>query len=321
MPSKIALIVPEFHSVEQRLHRFLSKKYEVTSFFYNSDSYFNDNVSLLKRIVRKLASKTVFFRSCLEGFYYSKFNEDIVSKFSSLEYDYLIIIKGYGVSKHTIKSIRAKRKIVYQWDSIARFPSVVDKYQLFDRVFTYDFEDHKQGFGKHLPNFIDFDIVNLANKIKENATKMSERKIFFLGEFDEDRLTVLKKIASKFLDTEINLDLTLVSKDANEHFDNGVLITPKQVDREDYLKKLATSWVVIELPRGTSKGKSQRYYEAIMLGKIVIGDYSNTYSIEKFLSLPYEAIISLRQSIPDYDLMILEKLPLECWVNELINQD
>ncbi|CAK2950393.1 conserved hypothetical protein [Vibrio crassostreae] len=314
MKKKILLIMPKFHGYETTIVNYLSRNYHLTSFVYDSNQELYKGTPFIGRILRKINSKFIpkskqYF---MERFYYSVFNRRIINMVNEQSFDYLLVIKGFGVTKETIKKIRARKKKLYQWDSISRFPTVVDSYSAFDDVFTFDRKDSNRGYGKYLPNFID---VNPEKKEKINNKKV----IFFVGEYTKSRLNLLLKVKHKALDIGLEVDFALV--DLNSKYEgSATMVQSSTVESEDYIARFVNADIILELPRDKQEGFTQRYYEALYYNKIVIGEHHGMYLISDFMEFTRSNIESIKPIISKYDEELLKVLPVNCWVEYILNQ-
>ena len=64
------------------------------------------------------------------------------------EYHYLFVIKGEFVQKSVLELFRESNPnaecILYQYDTLKRYPHIVKLFDLFDRVYSFDIEDCQQ---------------------------------------------------------------------------------------------------------------------------------------------------------------------------------
>ena len=304
--------MPKFHSYDKSLLNELRRNYDVDYFIYDSEVEFCLKNQFFYRLIRKL--NTVLLRDdyqyLLESIYYREFNNKILNVSSNEKYDYLLVIKGFGISINTLNNIKARKKIIYQWDSIKRFPTVKNKYKCFDKIFTFDSVDSKNGFGEYLPNFIEPINISMLNSNKKS--------IFFVGEYNEFRYEILKTIRNKCNDCGIETDFTLITNNI-EISDKDDLISNFKVDNDIYKKRFLASSIILEISREGQNGYTQRYYEAIQAKKIVIGNRNAMYSIDEFLNMDSREILYLKPKISDEDESMTNILKINNWIKKIIH--
>ena len=63
-------------------------------------------------------------------------------------YDYLFVIKGEFAQKSILELFKESNPnaecILYQYDTLKRYPHIIDLFDLFDRIYSFDIEDCKQ---------------------------------------------------------------------------------------------------------------------------------------------------------------------------------
>nr|WP_113867708.1 hypothetical protein [Brenneria salicis]NMN92136.1 hypothetical protein [Brenneria salicis ATCC 15712 = DSM 30166]RBP61126.1 hypothetical protein DES54_12734 [Brenneria salicis ATCC 15712 = DSM 30166]RLM29822.1 hypothetical protein BHG07_14205 [Brenneria salicis ATCC 15712 = DSM 30166] len=79
------------------------------------------------------------------NFLQSLHEKKILKKVKNKKYDKVLIIKANDCSYSFIKNLRDylpdSEFIMYQWDSLKRFPGVIDKFKFFDRILSFDRKD------------------------------------------------------------------------------------------------------------------------------------------------------------------------------------
>lgn len=313
MKKKILLIMPKFHGYESIIAECLNCNYYLTSFIYDSNQELYKGTSFIGKILRKVNS--IFIpkskQYILERFYYSDFNKKIINVVGEQSFDYLLVIKGFGITRKTIKEIKASKKKLYQWDSISRFPTVINSYSAFDDVFTFDRKDSKYGYGKYLPNFIDIK--------PEQKSKNSDKKvIFFVGEYTKSRLELLLRLKNKSLDIGLEVDFALVDLNSKYEGNATTIVQKIPVEPEAYTARFTNSDLILELPRNKQDGFTQRYYEALFYNKVVIGERHCMYLIDDFMNFTISDIDSIKPIISKSDKDLLKILPVSNWIEYIL---
>lgn len=92
-----------------------------------------------------------FHKACIRyniGFYrpvIHKYIKRIIEKNREKRYDYLLVVKGEGITVDAIRLLREAypnaKSILYLWDSIANIPECETRMACYDRVMTFDPQD------------------------------------------------------------------------------------------------------------------------------------------------------------------------------------
>lgn len=183
--------------------------------------------------------------------------------------DDVVIIKGATLDENFLRSLRAAqpsaRLIAYHWDSMARFPDLIQRQALFDRVLTFDHADAAAHASFHLrPLFF---------RPELRMTHSADRPIdlCFVGWLHHDRLAQVEAIRkqaealglstffylSTGLRTWAQLRLTGRGRDVYAH----------PIGFADYVRATARSRAIVDLPHPRQTGLTMRAVEAIGAGK------------------------------------------------------
>lgn len=195
-------------------------------------------------------------------------------KFAKDNYDFVLIIKGFGYSAKTINYIKQKTKIVtlYQWDPLVRYPNVLSTYALYDKIFTFQYSDQSKHKGSiYFPMFFKKQNLDDIKDIK------IEQDLCFIGVFTLARYFRLKKIKrnAEKLGLKVNFKLYTKIKIFNYLFSDMVI--NEKLSQQDVLELYAASKVIVDLAHSGQEGITQRVFEALALGK---GVFTETKDIE-----------------------------------------
>lgn len=307
MQKKILFICPQFHDYENEVIKELTNKgYDVTPFVYNERKHLRLN--LFFKAINKLSSR--LFNKSVHHFInatllFKKFNNDI-EKLSNTEYDRLLVIKGFGISKDTIKKINAKKKLIYQWDPLSRYPHIHKIYNTFDSVYTFDTRDSYNGFGIYLPNFIP------ANLHKNTLNTL---KIFYIGSYIDYRYDKLLKIKEWCDKEQIPYELTLINK--RKQCPHG-LLKNKSINISEYRERFSQASIILEMSRPSHNGYTQRYYEAIFSEKIVVNINSDS-ELEKLINTTKEDVCKLKPISKIERKKLTNPLLIGSWLERILN--
>ncbi|MEZ8379130.1 hypothetical protein AB6C48_09880 [Vibrio splendidus] len=144
--------------------------------------------------VNSLASQNNLYRAAIRLFpsIFEKV-QDIYFKINTVktDYDYIIVIKGEGVTESTLSRLKKKninaKFIYYTWDSVSNLSNKIYKSEIFQKKYTFDYKDSSLGF-VHQPLFFS-SLYSKENKVENN------NKLFFVGTLHSDRYNDIYQIA------------------------------------------------------------------------------------------------------------------------------
>lgn len=307
---KILFICPQFYHYEIEIKDELERlNADVTAITF--DEYEDFNFTGWQKVLKKLflIPNILFLYEWMNRLFFSSFNMSVL-KASHQQYDILLVIKGYGLSARTISKISAKRKIMYQWDPIDKFPSVKATYPSYDKIFTYSQSDSDNGWGTFLPNFA------VVFKPEPNITVIPE--VFFVGEFSQYRVKHLSCLAEKLSAFEINVNFVLVDflNESTRDYP-GLTIVHEQINRKDYFDWASRAQYHLDISRFGEQLPTQRSSDAIAAGTFLLSDnpdfgvdftkVEKCNSIECFKAL-FENNLTPKQSV----------IMVDSWVQALV---
>lgn len=258
---KVLIVSPVFHHYEEGIAQAISRLgFDVERFFYCEKEAFTKNIILKIQEWAIRSKRLSFFHGFFSFIFFPCFNLRLLFFTLFKSYSYVFVVKGFGISPIVLSIISARRKILYQWDTVERFPSVVKIYHIFDRVFTYSEADAESGFGEFLPNF--------AVAANDNFSK---NLVLFVGEYTDFRFVELEKLGQWCLRNRYDFKFTLIGVVDSVH-DSLIEIQCDFVDQKDYRRLFAMARYIVDLSRGGDKNKTQRYYDAVISKKVILGD-------------------------------------------------
>lgn len=273
--SKILFICPAFYEYPQIIKSKLEDMGAEVFYFSEKKHTIIDTFLLL-------------FSSKLHIFY-SKFHYwRIWRKVKNESFDYLFVIKGYGISNKFLNNFRLinckSKSILYQWDSKSSF-NYEYLINSFDKVFSFDFKDvEKDRRLTYQQLFASDEIIKHCSKANESASV----DLFFLASYTYQRYLDLLQILTISNKLGLNVKYHLLIKRKTffkEKFSKGRLLhkdflTFTPMSRKEYVEILNKSNIVVDSSHSAQSGLTMRSIEALAAGKKLLT--SNT-SFSSFL--------------------------------------
>lgn len=182
--------------------------------------------------------------------------------------DYVIVIKGTLLGKAFLRSLRAAHPaaafISYQWDSMARFPELVARQALFDRVLTFDPADAAAYPGFILrPTFFRPELLTV-----EPARPLD---LCFVGWLHHDRLRQVELLRGQAADLGLSAFFYLFTGMrtgvALRLRGRGRDVHVRTLPFERYARHIAASRIIVDLPHPQQTGLTMRAAEAVGTGR------------------------------------------------------
>lgn len=250
---RILFVAPVFYNYHTRIKAALLKMgaQEVTfvpeRYYTFFDSLFNKRPFLLKLVQR---------------YYFRK----IAAKFLSQPYDYLFVIRGFGMPAEFIRNFKGKNPaakcIMYQWDSEKANPFIHLK-DLFDWIMTFDVKDAQTYHLKLLHLFYHDGYRNFA----ENR-EGKKYDFLYVSSFLEERYEALVDLEKRLQDFRFYhfmylpfrryVKLKILGYPVRRDF-----VSFKKMGEEELLKLLAQTRCVIDITPQVQTGMPIRIIEAL----------------------------------------------------------
>lgn len=244
----------------------------------------------------------------------------------------ILVIKGEFLPPDFIAKLRAAnpaaRLISYQWDSLERFPELVQRQALFDRVLTFDHADHARHTNFLLrPTFYRPEIVEAARA----PASVPGTDFCFVGWLHHDRLRQVEMLRAQirehglssffylFTGMRTAFQLKLAGKGRDVHW--------RPLPFARYAEQIAACRVIIDLPHPQQTGLTMRALEAVGTGKkmittakdVVLYDF---YSPEQFDIIDAEAPridpAFLAAPVPPISRKMVQSYGLEAWALDIL---
>ncbi|WP_323660174.1 hypothetical protein [Pectobacterium versatile] len=284
----IIFLCPRFFEYEEKYAAALRHSRLVYSVFYDENNFFLPNIFV--RMANFILSRIFFWKggpqasikyNRLLNYFMLKnkyeFQRFLIKRMENISADNLVLIKGFGIDGDFIQQLKQSNNIkhvtLYQWDSIIRFPSMLDVYPFIDRVITYNIKDIKlYPVSEHFPTPTDLTVIEDDSVVNEKYD------LCYVGSFTQYRYKKLIHISKILSGFGFTYDFKLVTK--NKFIERFCkFATTEQVSPTSLNTIYLNSKCMLEIPHPGDDGITQRVLHAISLNKkiLVYGakDYSN----------------------------------------------
>lgn len=183
--------------------------------------------------------------------------------------DHVVVIKGTLLDQTFIEALRAAQPAAcftaYHWDSMARYPDLVRRQSLFDRVLTFDHADA----AAH-PEFI-LRPLFFRPELQASRPAATSVDLCFVGWLHHDRLRQVETIRNQakalglstffyfFTGLWTGVSLCFGGRGRDVH------IRPLPFAR--YVEKVSAAKIIVDLPHPLQTGLTMRAIEAVGAGK------------------------------------------------------
>lgn len=188
---KILFFSPAFFGYENKI----AKKMEDMG--ANVDMYDVRSVTSAKERALLKISPKIFAAKTL-GYY-----ENIIQENKNKDYDYILIVKCDMTPERVLIRFREvypnAKLCLYLWDSINNIPNILNKFQYFDTLHSFDPEDCKKY------QELKFRPLFFADEFcKEVSVKRYKYDVSFIGTIHSDRYAVIKAVRKIITNKKLN---------------------------------------------------------------------------------------------------------------------
>jgi hypothetical protein len=245
--------------------------------------------------------------------------------------DYVLIIKGEHLQPWFLSALRAThpsaRLIAYHWDSMARYPELIQRQALFDRVYTFDHADAQAHPEFRLrPLFFRREI----GECKQDSQAAKKYDLSFVGWLHHQRLQQIRKLGQwaersglraffyLFSGWSIGFKLWLQRQ--------GKYVHLRTLSYKNYVRVMQETRIVVDLPHPLQTGLTMRAVETVGAGRKLITTardivHYDFYRPQNILVIdPQQLEIDpafLREDMVQVDPDIVARYSLQAWVHEL----
>ncbi|MGB3159721.1 MAG: capsular biosynthesis protein CpsH [Carnobacterium sp.] len=181
---KILFLAPAFFGYELKI-KFKMEQLGASVDYYDARSI----TSSYEKALLKISSS--IFKNKTKKYYRKIINEN-----KSKNYDYVFIVKCDMISAdilNEMKSIFNSAKFcLYLWDSVKNIPGIVDKFQFFHKISSFDREDVKNY--KNIQFRPLFYIDNFKRKDSISKNNIYKYDLSFCGTVHSDRYRIIQEI-------------------------------------------------------------------------------------------------------------------------------
>lgn len=247
------------------------------------------------------------------------------------DFTHFFLIRGYKMPPSFVEKVKKKNQnikcIMYQWDSNQNNP-YFDLLHCFDKSYTFDYQDYKQQEGlEFLQLFFTEDIKKL-NKKEVNF----KYDFFCFSSFTMNRYNAMLSFIA--FSKEQNYELKsfcFIPYTTYFRFKylkrmplNKQYLSFRPMPREEYLKCLDNSRIVVDFSHQTQTGLSMRVIETYGAGKKILT--TNTYILNNpIYSSDWVQLVDLHSiQMPsytnEYDSDSRENLFIDNWLSILFSE-
>lgn len=287
--------------------------YEVKTVLFNDYKYKNNYEKFLNFISKMIFKKNLKKKWASE-FYANQITE-------SEMFDYVFIISPDYLLNKELEYVtsKAKKSIVYFWDSF----KLIDRYErtlpFFDIKFSFEPNDVKKYNMSLLTNFY-FD-TTISNKNSSDA--------YYIGKFDS-RITTIEKINLLLLKSGLKPSIYIKIKPNTKikRFSKNINFITNFIPFEENQKLFKESKIILDIHKNIQNGLTFRVFEAIGLNKklittnkdIINYDFYNPNNIfvwdENVTEIPKGFLEKEYEKLSDE---IYNKYSLENWIKTIFN--
>jgi hypothetical protein len=311
---KVLFLCPDYFGIYKVIEKEIqeSMECELKSIIFEDYQYKNT----FQKILNFLAK--TFLKKNLKKIWASK---ERVSSIKEDDYfDYLFVICPDFLLNDELKYIteRAKKSIVYYWDSFDNIPRYERTLPFFDTHYSFEPKDVK----KYNLNFLtNFHYNTSRNNIPTND-------LFFIGTFDE-RFEIIQKVLKSITKLGKSAQIILQSKNdkiIEKHQNKAITFIKKPITFTESEKIYNNSKIILDVQKKIQKGLTFRVFEAIGKGKKLITtnedilnyDFYNSNNIfiwkEDTIEIPSTFLETSYDEIP---IEIFDNYSISSWVKTI----
>jgi hypothetical protein len=311
---KILFLCPDYFGIYKVIEKEIQESIdcELRSIIFEDYQYKN-TFQKIKNFIAK-----TFFKKNLKKIWASK---ERVSSIKEDDYfDYLFVICPDFLLNNELKYIteRAKKSIVYYWDSFDNIPRYERTLPFFDTHYSFEPKDVK----KYNLNFL----TNFYYNTSRNNIPTND--LFFIGTFDE-RFEIIQKVLKSITKLGKSAQIILQSKNdkiIEKHQNKAITFIKKPITFTESEKIYNNSKIILDVQKKIQKGLTFRVFEAIGKRKKLITtnedilnyDFYNSNNIfiwkEDTIEIPSTFFETSYEEIP---IEIFDKYSISSWVKTI----
>ena len=313
---KVLFLCPNYYGIYKVIEKKIQESMdcELKSIIFEDYQYKNTFQK-----IQNFFAKT-FFKKNLKKIWASK---DRVNSIKEDDYfDYLFVICPDFLLNDELKFItdKAKKSIVYYWDSFDNIPRYERTLSFFDKHYSFEPKDVEKYNLNFLTNFY-------YNTTRNNAPK---NDLFFIGTFD-NRFGIIQKVLKSITTDGKKARIFLQTKNdkiIEKHQTETITFIKKPIIFTESEKIYNNSKIILDIQKKIQKGLTFRVFEAMGKGKklittnedIVNYDFYNPNNIfvwkDDTIDIPSAFFETAYEELP---IEIFEKYSISSWVEKIFN--
>jgi hypothetical protein len=312
---KVLFYCPDYLGIYKIIEKGIQENtgFEVKTVLFSNYKHTKKYKKFLNFISKSILNKNLKKKWASE-FYANQIND-------SETFDYVFIISPDHLLNNELKYVtsKAKKSIVYFWDSF----KLIDRYErtlpFFDVKFSFEPNDVKKYNMALLTNF--YSDTTVSNINSSDA--------YYIGNFD-DRISTIEKINLLLLKSGLKPDIYIKinPKTKIKKFSENINFITSFIPFEENQKRIKESKIILDIHKEIQNGLTFRVFEAIGLNKklittnkdIVNYDFYNPNNIfvwdENVIEIPKDFLEKEYEKLSDE---IYKKYSLENWVKTIFN--
>ncbi|MEE3650977.1 MULTISPECIES: hypothetical protein [unclassified Brenneria] len=251
----------------------------------------------------------LFYRIPNAAQYLQKWHEEkILNHVKKEKYEQVLIIKGTDYSNDFIRNLRNilsnSEFILYEWDSITRYPQLIERLDYFDKVLSFDRHDALK--------FPSIKFRPLFYRVKEELSNSNDNTykydIIFIGLLQSSRLEQIREIQAQSAANDLKTYTYLITG-----FPHWIKLWLKGQSRDIHFRKLSydkvlklnmQSLCVLDLPHPDQTGLTMRSIETLGLDRKLITTGKDVIYYDFFND---EKISIIDQDQPKIDITFIKE--------------
>lgn len=296
---KVLFIAPKFFGYEKEIKKEMEKQGADVTYF--SDNPFNNllNSNFIKKFPK------------LRNFFYKIYFKYVIHELKET-YQFCFVIKGDMIPLEFLEKLKLEfvnTFIMYQWDSIKRFPTIIERLNYFDYIFSFEKEDtllYSQMHYLALFYLSDYFNLNYEESVEKNID------FLFIGSNHSDRLIILNKLVKIMEENKFSyyfhiqnnfipyLKNVILDRQMRKNLKIGY--TWKSLSKKKIIDLYKKSKVIIDIQEPNQRGITIRMIESLAAQKKVIT--TNSY-IKNYDFYNTNNIKIISRNNPEFDFEIL----------------
>ena len=264
------------------------------------------------------------------------FNHFILGAARKKDYDYVFVILGQSFTKEMFMMLRKELTksvfILYLWDSLDNFGSIIDNIPCFDKIFSFDPNDCFKYKFTFLPLF--YNDISVTNDNNSNIIY----DFSFIGTIKKGKLRCITSLLNSlksvynnyyifmYLQSKLVFLFYKITLKEFRNFHMKDFKYKKKIYGEN-VKISKQSYIIIDVPMINQKGLTMRTFECLAYKRKMITTNNDVVNYDFYKpeniyvydgTIDYNNIF-FNSSYSDIDENVLEKYSLRNWIKQIFN--